>query len=179
MRRLVSEGRLEFIGGGWSMNDEASAHYSAIVDNMASGFHELREHFGKDGAGGGAPATPGSVRVKLCDILMLLYTDIPVCVSVHPGRPLRRPPGRLADRPLRPLPRAGGALRADGLRRALLRQGRRRGEGGQAQEQVHAGAGGGEEGRGAVRATQPTRMSSETKKIISPQRQCLLTPCVP
>ncbi len=46
VRQLVSEGRLEFIGGGWSMNDEAAAHYSAIVDNMASGFQELKEHFG-------------------------------------------------------------------------------------------------------------------------------------
>jgi lysosomal alpha-mannosidase len=38
VRQLVSEGRLEFIGGGWSMNDEAAAHYNAIIDNMAWGF---------------------------------------------------------------------------------------------------------------------------------------------
>ena len=37
VRGLVSEGRLEFIGGGWSMNDEAAAHYNAIIDNMALG----------------------------------------------------------------------------------------------------------------------------------------------
>ena len=29
--------RLEFIGGGWSMNDEAAAHYTAIIDNMGFG----------------------------------------------------------------------------------------------------------------------------------------------
>ena len=29
--------RLEFIGGGWSMNDEAAAHYTAIIDNMSFG----------------------------------------------------------------------------------------------------------------------------------------------
>ena len=37
VRGLVEEGRLEFIGGGWSMNDEAAAHYNAIIDNMALG----------------------------------------------------------------------------------------------------------------------------------------------
>ena len=37
VRKLVDEGRLEFIGGGWSMNDEAAAHYTAIIDNMAFG----------------------------------------------------------------------------------------------------------------------------------------------
>ena len=37
VRDLVDSGRLEFIGGGWSMNDEAAAHYTAIIDNMAFG----------------------------------------------------------------------------------------------------------------------------------------------
>ena len=37
VRNLVDTGRLEFIGGGWSMNDEAAAHYTAIIDNMAFG----------------------------------------------------------------------------------------------------------------------------------------------
>ena len=37
VRKLVDDGRLEFIGGGWSMNDEAAAHYTAIIDNMAFG----------------------------------------------------------------------------------------------------------------------------------------------
>ncbi len=46
VRMLVDAGRLEFIGGGWSMNDEAAAHYSAIIDNMALGFQELKRHFG-------------------------------------------------------------------------------------------------------------------------------------
>ena len=34
--------RLEFISGGWSMNDEAAAHYSAIIDNMAVGIKFLK-----------------------------------------------------------------------------------------------------------------------------------------
>jgi lysosomal alpha-mannosidase len=29
---------LEFIGGGWSMNDEAATHYTAIIDNMSYGW---------------------------------------------------------------------------------------------------------------------------------------------
>ena len=40
--------RLEFIGGGWSMNDEAAAHYTAIIDNMSFGvqFFQVAEAFG-------------------------------------------------------------------------------------------------------------------------------------
>ena len=34
---LMFLSRLEFIGGGWSMNDEAAAHYTAIIDNMSFG----------------------------------------------------------------------------------------------------------------------------------------------
>ena len=45
-RDLVSSGRLELSGGGWSMNDDAATHYSSIVDNMALGFDELKKLFG-------------------------------------------------------------------------------------------------------------------------------------
>ncbi len=44
--QLVAEGRLELAGGGWSMNDEAAAHYSSIIDNMALGFKVLKDTFG-------------------------------------------------------------------------------------------------------------------------------------
>ena len=47
VQQLVQEGRLEFVGGGWSMNDEAAAHYVSIIENMAMGFHELKELFGR------------------------------------------------------------------------------------------------------------------------------------
>ena len=47
VRDLVAEGRLELIGGGWSMNDEAATHYAGIIDNMAIGLQELKEHFGE------------------------------------------------------------------------------------------------------------------------------------
>lgn len=37
VKQLVSEGRLEFVGGGWTMNDEASAHYQSVVDQLTWG----------------------------------------------------------------------------------------------------------------------------------------------
>ena len=45
--QLVSEGRLEFIGGGWAMHDEATVHYSALIDNMAFGMKQLSDLFGR------------------------------------------------------------------------------------------------------------------------------------
>ncbi|KAK7113102.1 lysosomal alpha-mannosidase-like [Littorina saxatilis] len=49
VQRLVDEGRLEFILGGWSMNDEGATHYNAIIDQHSLGFEFLRETFGKCG----------------------------------------------------------------------------------------------------------------------------------
>ena len=46
---LVNAGRLEFIGGGWSMNDEAAAHYTAIIDNMSFGVKFFQGAFGPCG----------------------------------------------------------------------------------------------------------------------------------
>ncbi|XP_014672953.1 PREDICTED: lysosomal alpha-mannosidase-like [Priapulus caudatus] len=49
IKQLVNQGRLEFIGGGWSMNDEADAHYSAIIDQMTYGLRYLKTVFGECG----------------------------------------------------------------------------------------------------------------------------------
>ncbi|KAK3085809.1 hypothetical protein FSP39_008930 [Pinctada imbricata] len=49
VRKLVDEGRLEFILGGWSMDDEASTHYNAIIDEHTLGFEFLRDNFGECG----------------------------------------------------------------------------------------------------------------------------------
>ena len=50
VKDLVASGQLEFIGGGWSMNDEAATHYSAIIDQMSLGMIKLNETF-PDGCG--------------------------------------------------------------------------------------------------------------------------------
>ena len=47
VKEMVNQGRLEFIGGGWSMHDEATVHYSALIDNMSFGMRQLKSWFGK------------------------------------------------------------------------------------------------------------------------------------
>lgn len=37
VKDLVNSGRLEFVNGGWCENDEATTHYSDIIDQMALG----------------------------------------------------------------------------------------------------------------------------------------------
>jgi hypothetical protein len=48
---------------GWSMNDEATTHYSAIIDNMAFGFKTLHDIFGSNDS--------------LCALLQLLKCPLP------------------------------------------------------------------------------------------------------
>ncbi|XP_074647600.1 lysosomal alpha-mannosidase-like [Tubulanus polymorphus] len=49
IRNLVNSGRLEFILGGWSMNDEASTHYSGIIDQHTLGLKFIKDNFGECG----------------------------------------------------------------------------------------------------------------------------------
>ncbi|CAF5052682.1 unnamed protein product, partial [Rotaria sp. Silwood1] len=49
VKKFVNEGRLEFISGGWCMNDEASTQYSSIIDQHSLGAEFLHEQFGECG----------------------------------------------------------------------------------------------------------------------------------
>ncbi|XP_076427914.1 lysosomal alpha-mannosidase-like isoform X3 [Peromyscus maniculatus bairdii] len=49
VRKLVRQGRLEFVSGGWVMNDEGATHYGAIVDQMTLGLRFLQDTFGSNG----------------------------------------------------------------------------------------------------------------------------------
>ncbi|KAH8402521.1 hypothetical protein KR222_002400, partial [Zaprionus bogoriensis] len=49
VKMLVDEGRLEFIGGAWSMNDEATTHYQSVIDQFAWGLKLLNDTFGECG----------------------------------------------------------------------------------------------------------------------------------
>ena len=49
VRDLVQNGRLEFINGGWCMNDEAATHYVDIIDQMSLGLGILSDLFGECG----------------------------------------------------------------------------------------------------------------------------------
>lgn len=46
VRSLVDEGRLEFINGGWCMNDEATTSYHSTIEQMTLGLKFLNESFG-------------------------------------------------------------------------------------------------------------------------------------
>lgn len=46
VRTLVRDKRLEFVGGGWSMHDEACTHYEDMINNMMKGHDFLMKEFG-------------------------------------------------------------------------------------------------------------------------------------
>jgi lysosomal alpha-mannosidase len=41
VKNLVNSGQLEFVGGGWSMNDEAATNYQSTIDQLTWGFRSV------------------------------------------------------------------------------------------------------------------------------------------
>lgn len=44
MKRFLEEGRLQIVGGGWVMSDEATPHYSMLIDQMSLGIRCVLVH---------------------------------------------------------------------------------------------------------------------------------------
>ena len=45
-RRIVKRKQFEFVGGGWSQNDETTTHFRDVIENQAIGHQWLRDVFG-------------------------------------------------------------------------------------------------------------------------------------
>ena len=48
IKELVTSGKLQFTSGGWVMNDEATPHYSMIIDQMSYGHRWINKTFGRE-----------------------------------------------------------------------------------------------------------------------------------
>ena len=49
VQKLIENGQLEFILGGWCMNDEATVHYTAMIQQLSLGVDYLSSLFGECG----------------------------------------------------------------------------------------------------------------------------------
>lgn len=49
MCKMRISGQVEWIGGGWTQNDEAAEHYVDTIDQMTYGLKKLQQFFGDCG----------------------------------------------------------------------------------------------------------------------------------
>lgn len=47
LKQLVRNGQFEIVGAGWSMNDEAAAHYHSIIDQLTFGIKYMEDTLGQ------------------------------------------------------------------------------------------------------------------------------------
>ena len=45
VKRVVANGQLNFVNGGWVMHDEAAAHYVSMIDHTTHGHRFLKDEF--------------------------------------------------------------------------------------------------------------------------------------
>jgi hypothetical protein len=62
VRGLVSSGQLQFVNGGLVQHDEATSHYSSIVDQMGAGMRYDGQGWADAGGGGGREGQAGEWR---------------------------------------------------------------------------------------------------------------------
>jgi len=46
VKSLIASGRFEFVAAGWVQNDEASANFDVVVDQVTEGHEYILKHFG-------------------------------------------------------------------------------------------------------------------------------------
>jgi hypothetical protein len=110
-RRIVRRRQFEFVGGGWSQNDETTTHFRDVIDNQIIGHSWLLDVFGEtygrtrwgwqiDMFAGYASTTPALWSVTSCGVIVVIIVTI-VMTSLTPrqgddgvrrhGHPLGRP----------------------------------------------------------------------------------------
>jgi hypothetical protein len=69
VRSLVHQGRFEFTNGGIVQHDEATSHYSGMVDQMSLGMRFLQAEFGR------TPRIAWQVRAKQLSAIVCLQVE--------------------------------------------------------------------------------------------------------